>query len=185
MLLVKNICNSENGEMCMIVWDVDIITRLRYNNCGREVIKLNEQFKKAVKASKMSPYRLSKYSGVPYTTISELLTEKKDINKRAADTVVRLAKAMDLEVSDIMNPIYVLDGVSGRHNGVSYKWKRKNDHMSLLAKSKKWTETIDIEYTFQKFNERKKYDLIAGLYIDPILQQKKLEEYAAEKRREN
>ena len=69
---------------------------------------MNKNFVNAVKNSGITPYRLSKYSGVPYTIISELLTGKKDINKRAADTVLRLAKALNLEISDIMNPVMKL-----------------------------------------------------------------------------
>ena len=96
---------------------------------------MNKNFVNAVKNSGITPYRLSKYSGVPYTIISELLTGKKDINKRAADTVLRLAKALNLEISDIMNPVYVLDGVSGKYKGVSYRWKRQDDYMILSLKS--------------------------------------------------
>ena len=95
---------------------------------------MNKNFVNAVKNSGITPYRLSKYSGVSYTIISELLTGKKDINKRAADTVLRLAKALDLEISDIMNPVYVLDGVSGKYKGVSYRWKRQDDYMILSLK---------------------------------------------------
>ena len=97
---------------------------------------MNIKFVKAVKNSGITPYRLSKYSGVSYTIISELLTGKKDINKRAADTVLRLAKALDLEISDIMNPVYLLDGVSGKYRGVSYRWERQNDYMILSLKSR-------------------------------------------------
>ena len=142
---------------------------------------MNIKFVKAVQNSGITPYRLSKYSGVSYTIISELLTGKKDINKRAADTVLRLAKALDLEISDIMNPVYVLDGVSGKYRGVSYRWERQNDYMILSLKSRTWDETVKTEYKFQDFNDRKKYDLYAGLYIDPIIEQKKIEEYALKK----
>ena len=142
---------------------------------------MNIKFVKAVKNSGITPYRLSKYSGVSYTIISELLTGKKDINKRAADTVLRLAKALDLEISDIMNPVYVLDGVSGKYRGVSYRWERQNDYMILSLKSRTWDETVKTEYKFQDFNDRKKYDLYAGLYIDTIIEQKKIEEYALKK----
>ena len=142
---------------------------------------MNKNFVNAVKNSGITPYRLSKYSGVPYTIISELLTGKKDINKRAADTVLRLAKALNLEISDIMNPVYVLDGVSGKYKGVSYRWKRQDDYMILSLKSRTWNETVKTEYGFQDFKDRKKYDLYAGLYIDQKKKKKKTEEYALKK----
>ena len=44
--------------------------------------EMNEKFIAAVKKAGITGYKLSKKTGIPYTTISELLTGKKDINKK-------------------------------------------------------------------------------------------------------
>ena len=54
-------------------------------------------------------------------------------------------------------------------------------YMILSLRSRTWNETVKTEYRFQAFKDRKKYDLYAGLYIDPIIEQKKIEEYALKK----
>ena len=79
---------------------------------------MNVKFIAAVKKAGITGYKLSKKTGIPYTTISELLTGKKDINKKAAETVLRLAEAMDCSITDILNPVFVMDGVSGKCCGV-------------------------------------------------------------------
>jgi hypothetical protein len=140
---------------------------------------MNEKFIAFVKKTGVTGYKLSKKSGVPYTTINELLTGKKDINKKAAETVLRLAEAMNCSITDILNPVFVMDGVSGKCKGVSYVWKRKDDHMVLETTYKKKKQVIETKYKLQNFVHRGDYDELAYLYISPMLREEKLKEKMA------
>ena len=137
---------------------------------------MNEKLIAIVNKTGISGYKLSKKSGIPYTTISELLTGKKDINKKAAETVLRLAEAMDCSIADILNPVFVMDGVSGKCSGVGYVWKRKDDHMVLETTYKKKKRVIETKYKLQDFARREDYDELAYLYISPLLREEKLKE---------
>ena len=59
---------------------------------------INEELKK----QNMTKYRLSKDSGVPQATISDICSGKAEIEKCAAGTLYRLAKALGLTVEDIL-----------------------------------------------------------------------------------
>lgn len=50
----------------------------------------------------MTKYRLSKISGVPFTTVSEITTGKTKIKNCTGDTLYRLAKALDVTVEDLL-----------------------------------------------------------------------------------
>ncbi len=47
-------------------------------------------------------YRLSKESGVPYTTVSDLCNDKASIKKCTAETLYRLAKALDVSMEQLI-----------------------------------------------------------------------------------
>ena len=49
-----------------------------------------------------SKYRLSKASGVPYTTVSEITTGKTNIKNCTGENLYRLAKALDVTVEDLL-----------------------------------------------------------------------------------
>lgn len=50
----------------------------------------------------MSKYRLSKESGVPQTTITDICCEKVDLEKCAAGTLYRIAKVLNITIEDIL-----------------------------------------------------------------------------------
>jgi len=50
----------------------------------------------------MSKYRLSKISGVPYTTVSEITTGKTKITNCTGENLYRLAKALDVTIEDLL-----------------------------------------------------------------------------------
>lgn len=64
----------------------------------------------------ISKYRLSKISGVPFTTISEITTGKSNIKNCTVDTVYKLAKALDITMEDL-----VADSVEYRQSFETYK----------------------------------------------------------------
>lgn len=55
----------------------------------------------------ITKYRLSKLSGVPYTTINDICSGKADIKKCSADTIYRIAGALDITMEDLLKPYYV------------------------------------------------------------------------------
>ena len=79
---------------------------------------MNEKFIAAVKKAGITGYKLSKKTGIPYTTISELLTGKKDINKKAAETVLRLAEWTAFPVNAAVSV------TSGKEMMTIWCWKR-------------------------------------------------------------
>jgi plasmid maintenance system antidote protein VapI len=55
-----------------------------------------------LKEKKISMYRLSELSGVPYTTIYNIVQCKANIENCTARNVLRIAKALDLSVEDLI-----------------------------------------------------------------------------------
>ena len=53
---------------------------------------------------KMSKYRLSKNSGVPYTTINDLCNGKTRIEKCSAETLYRISKELNVSMESILEP---------------------------------------------------------------------------------
>ena len=51
----------------------------------------------------MTKYRLSKISGVPFTTISEITTGKTKIKNCTGETLYKLSKALDITVEDLLS----------------------------------------------------------------------------------
>ena len=64
----------------------------------------------------ITKYRLSKISGVPFTTISDISTGKAKIEKCAADTIYKLSKALNVTMEDL-----VADRLEYRQNFESFK----------------------------------------------------------------
>jgi len=55
-----------------------------------------------LKQKNMTKYKLSKISGVSFTTISEITTGKSKIKNCTGDTLYRLAKALDVTIEDLL-----------------------------------------------------------------------------------
>ncbi len=52
--------------------------------------------------TKTNKYQISKRSGIPYTTICDICTEKTPLNKCSADTIYKLSKATGISCDDII-----------------------------------------------------------------------------------
>ena len=135
---------------------------------------MNTRLITALNAAGISAYRLSKISGIPYTTINELTTGKKDINRRSAETIVKLSAALDCDPSVIMNPTFVMDGVSGTYSNVKYHWFRKENHMVLELDYSGEKFCIETPYRFCDSRKRRRYDYATELYIDAFIKEKHL-----------
>ena len=60
-----------------------------------------------LKEKSITKYRLSKLSGIPYTTINDVCSGKADIKRCSADTVYRIAGALDVSMETLLKPYYV------------------------------------------------------------------------------
>ena len=56
-----------------------------------------------LKQKNITKYRLSKDSGVPFTTVSEITTGKTKIKNCTGDTLYRLAKSLDVSIEDLLS----------------------------------------------------------------------------------
>ena len=57
-----------------------------------------------LKSKKMSIYKLSKASTVPYATVNDICNGKAQLEKCSAETVYRLAKALDVSMEALLAP---------------------------------------------------------------------------------
>lgn len=55
----------------------------------------------------MSIYRLSKASGVPYATVNDICNGKVHLEKCSAETIYRLAKALDVSMEELLAPCFL------------------------------------------------------------------------------
>ncbi len=62
-------------------------------------------FSKLLEEKKISKYKLSKQSGVPYSTICDICTGKSDILKCSAETVIRLGHILGMTAEEIIGDI--------------------------------------------------------------------------------
>lgn len=51
---------------------------------------------------KITKYRLSKLSGIPYSTVSDICSHKTRLEKCSAETVYKIAKALDITMEELI-----------------------------------------------------------------------------------
>ena len=61
----------------------------------------------ALKERNMSIYRLAKASEVPYATLNDICNGKTKLEKCSAETIYRLAKALDVSMEELLAPCMV------------------------------------------------------------------------------
>lgn len=69
---------------------------------------MNDNFNHMIKETGKSIYKISQESGIPYTTLNELVNEKKNINYTSAETVYKLCLYLKCDMSDILNDVIFL-----------------------------------------------------------------------------
>lgn len=80
---------------------------------------------KLLKEKNISPYRLSKISGIPYTTLSDIIGGRTLISTVSASTLARLAKALGISMDElyygreIFEPIFMYN--EGRYIHIVYE----------------------------------------------------------------
>ncbi len=50
----------------------------------------------------ISKYKLAKNSGIPYSTLNDIISGKTDLKKCSAETLYKLAKALDMPMEDVL-----------------------------------------------------------------------------------
>ena len=135
---------------------------------------MNENFIQKLNASGLTMYRLSRRSGIPYTTVYELANGKKDINFRSADTLYRLAEALGTTIPEIMNPVHVMDHKVGKYKGIHYTWKY-DQTMQLCLNTQDGTHIISTPYQMTNPEYISIYTSVAEMYIDRYLEQQAFE----------
>ena len=109
---------------------------------------------------KITRYRLSKNSGIPYTTITDILSGKAQLEKCAAETIYKLAKALDVSMETLLEPC-----IESRINfelyksNVCHKVKEKGDIPFII-------ETLE-NNTVRKLYDKKWYP--ESLYLLAML----------------
>lgn len=95
----------------------------------------------------MSKYRLSQLSKIPYTTINDICSEKTSLKKCSADTVYRIAKALNVSMEELLAHYYEYrcDFESYKSN-VCHKLKEQGDIDFLIHT----LESDEIRICYQK-----------------------------------
>ena len=58
---------------------------------------------KLMEEKNITKYRLSKTSGIPYTTVGDICNGKADLKKCSAETIYKLAKALDVSMEELLS----------------------------------------------------------------------------------
>lgn len=138
---------------------------------------MNEQLITYFKKSEQTIYYTSKRTGIPYTTLSELLNQKIDINKCAAGMVYRLSLYFHCNIENLLNADPLIINTSGTYRQIKYKWVAAQTPGYVQLKIQDHGNELIIDqgrYTQSRF-----YDMYQGLteaLIDAYIQQKKAEE---------
>lgn len=78
---------------------IDIISVYRYNIIMEEwTMIINE----LLKDKNMSRYKLSKTSGVPQTTITDICSGKTSIEKCSAETLYKISKTLNISMESLL-----------------------------------------------------------------------------------
>ena len=60
-----------------------------------------------LKQKHMSIYRLAKASGIPYATVNDICNGKAQLEKCSAETIYRLAHALDVSMEELLAPCFI------------------------------------------------------------------------------
>ncbi len=81
-----------------------------------------------IKQKNISIYRLSKDSGVPYATLNDICNGKTSLKKSSAETVYRIARALKINMEDILSPLFLERGsFENFKSTVCHRLKEKGD----------------------------------------------------------
>ena len=112
---------------------------------------MNDNLNEKITKSNKTLYTISKESGIPYTTLRELVTGKTNVNNCAVETVLILSLYLGCEIKDLINAAPLIANSSGKYRGVKYKWIYTQDHeMELHVWDKNEEKIIDSGGSFNQ-----------------------------------
>ena len=88
---------------------------------------MNDRFKQYAGDSGKSIYRISRETGIPYTTLSELMNDKSHINNITSETVCKLGMYFGCEPQELLDAFPLLDNAKGKYLGIRYQWRQAAD----------------------------------------------------------
>ncbi len=89
--------------------------------------------KDVLKNKKISMYRLAKQSDVPYTTINDLCSGKTSPEKCSAETIYKIARALEIPMEDLLAPYMVKRSSFGNfRSAVCHQLKTAGDIPFIL-----------------------------------------------------
>ena len=136
----------------------------------------NMNFIKIIKDKNISMYRLSKNTGIPYTTINEIYNGKIDINKCSVDTVQKLALEFHVSITELLNPIYYLENVHGQYKNIKYIWKKsESGNMNLEFYDNNKKIILDGEAKYVTPDAKKLANICAEILIEQYFKKKEME----------
>lgn len=68
---------------------------------------MNQMINDILNEKALTKYRLSKLTGLPYTTINDICSGKADFKKCSAETVYKIAKALDVTMEELLEPYLI------------------------------------------------------------------------------
>ena len=139
---------------------------------------MNDRIRKLFEESGMSKYALAQAAGVPYTTVSEILNEKIDINRCAAESVSRLAEVLGAKTEDVLNRSRVMEDAGGTYRGIRYRWQYNGECMELRCKYRGESFVIDMHREYDMPGRRVYYESFAKMWMDVRLEEKAFEKRA-------
>lgn len=137
---------------------------------------MNEKFVALVQEKSASIYSISKQTGIPYTSLSELLNGKIDINKCAAGMVFRLSLYFNCTIEDLLNQESLISNSSGTYRKIKYKWimGQNPSYIELHIWDRGYEYILDKGiYAQPRFY--RVYNKLTEAIIDIYLEQKKAE----------
>ena len=108
----------------------------------------------------MTKYRLSKSSGIPYTTVNDICSGRAQLDKCSADTVYKLSKELDVSMEALLESCFVRRGSFELFkSNVCHRLKELGDLNFII-------ETLEKD-DIRKYYERKWYP--ESLYLLAML----------------
>ena len=119
-------------------------------------------FNEILKECKISKYKLSKLSGVPYSTISDICLGKSTFNKCSAETIVRISHVIKVPVEELVTGIVYpevaekpskktkeksTDKISKKDINISSDKKKKSNKNSIVGLENQNTSIKNTAYT--------------------------------------
>lgn len=123
-------------------------------------------------ASGMSKYALAKKSGLPYTTVNEVMNRKLDINRCSVETVYKFAVGLNKSVEELINDFPCLDKAEKAYGSIKYKWYFKPEENGIIFKSVEGkTVVIAINAAFSVVEHIDLYEKCAEFALDGYMRQ--------------